>query len=136
MAVPFEILTGVDCEDVARWRSLLSDSPAALEQLFGEAEHRYCRSFPDPAPVYAGRWCAKEAVVKALLPRFRVATRDVAIEAREDGSPSAIVRASVDQSLAQLSVSISHSGQTALAVAVAVFHARGEGARPPSGAGG
>lgn len=37
-----------------------------IARNFTEAERRYCDSQPDPQCSYAGRWAAKEAVIKAV----------------------------------------------------------------------
>lgn len=100
---------GVDVEEVARWHD-----PAAA--LFTDAEHRHCRRMARPAESYAGRWCAKEAVVKALSPFLTVGVRDIEIRATESGAPVAIVR---NRWRGDIRVSIAHSPNVAVAVAVA-----------------
>jgi phosphopantetheine--protein transferase-like protein len=106
---PFGV--GVDVEEVVRW-----EAPAA--RLFTAGEHAHCRAMGRPAESYAGRWCAKEATVKALDPFVRVSVRDVEIGVAGSGAP--VVRLNgVDWSGA-VRLSISHTGTVAVAVAVAV----------------
>src|SRR4051812_39210587 len=77
---------GVDSEVVARWRERLP-SLRRSPRLFTARERQYCDSFADPAPVYAGNWCAKEAVFKAMS-RFGVLTLDqIEIERLVTGCP-------------------------------------------------
>jgi phosphopantetheine--protein transferase-like protein len=111
---------GVDTERVARWRELL---PSLRERqhrrLFTEQEHQYCESFPDSAPVYAGSWCAKEAVFKAVA-RFGVLTLDqIEIERLDTGRPSVRLPLALAQQV-EVQVSISHDAERAVAFAVAV----------------
>ena len=105
---------GIDVEEVARWHD-----PAAA--LFTEAEHRHCQRMARPAESYAGRWCAKEAVLKALSPFLTVGLRDIEIGSTGSGAPSATVRA---RWRGDLRVSIAHSPAVAVAVAIAVRDTR------------
>ncbi|MCD8315885.1 MAG: holo-ACP synthase, partial [Eggerthellaceae bacterium] len=56
---------GVDIVEIDRIRKILKRSPA-FKNIFSENERKYCDSMTDPAPHYACRFAAKEAVVKAL----------------------------------------------------------------------
>lgn len=106
---------GVDVEDVARWHD-------PDERLFTTAERRHCEAHGDPAQAFAGRWAAKESVVKAVLPHCAVTPRDVEIVAAPDGAPQARIR--LPEHLAgalAVSVSISHTHHTAMACAVATL---------------
>ncbi|GIJ51689.1 hypothetical protein Val02_85750 [Virgisporangium aliadipatigenens] len=99
---------GVDVEEVDRW----ADPPRGL---FTEAEHAHCRSMGRPAESYAGRWCAKEATVKALDPFVRVSLRDVEIGVAAGGAP--VVRVPWNGAVR---LSIAHTERIAVAVAIAV----------------
>ena len=60
----FEDLSiGTDIEDVARFKNV---SEAFKERIFTPLETEYCSSKSFPAQHYAARFCAKEAVFKAL----------------------------------------------------------------------
>ncbi|MGH2734944.1 MAG: holo-ACP synthase [Actinomycetota bacterium] len=114
-----ELGVGVDCEDVARWRALVEDlDDSSAGRLFHESEHAYCRKFADPAPVYAGRWCAKEAVLKALSQWATFDLRAVRIEPGPGGRPVAVVDHPIAERV-EVKVSIAHTANTAMAVAVA-----------------
>jgi phosphopantetheine--protein transferase-like protein len=125
--MPQHFGVGVDTEQVARWRQLLPNLRAASHRrLFSEQEHRYCESFADPAPVYAGHWCAKEAVFKAVSSVGQEAgaggtlTIDqIEIEHLSTGCPVARLPGDWAQTL-RVKVSISHDAQRALAFAVAL----------------
>lgn len=110
---------GVDVEEVSRFRQPPSD-------LFTEAEVAYCTAQGDSAEAFAGTWCAKEAVVKALSAHISVLPRDIEVTRGPNGAPRAELRASARIAgasgvLPQIHISITHAGGLAVAVAAAVF---------------
>lgn len=107
---------GVDAEDIARWAG--SRLPGN-QLLFSARERAYCESRAEPTQVYAGHWCAKEAVVKALARFVTVSPREVEIGHAPDGRPIATV-SGIDQGAFDLEVSVSYTPHVAVAVAVAV----------------
>ena len=117
------VLVGTDCEEIERWIGLNGDD---LEDprfpLFSKAEHAYCSMQAEPAQHYAVRWCAKEAVRKALAPVVTVDLRRVEVQRSENGVPSASI-ADLDLNALgiSLSLSMSHSEYTAIASVVAVL---------------
>jgi len=111
---------GVDSEVVERWRQRLP-SLRRIARLFTEREHEYCERFADPAPVYAGSWCAKEAVFKAVS-RFGTLTLDqIEIERLATGCPCVHLPPALAQ-IVRVRVSITHDTERAVAFAVAVAH--------------
>lgn len=54
---------GVDIEDIVRFED---KSQKFLDKIFTEDEQKYCFSKQNPARHFAVRFCAKEAVIKAL----------------------------------------------------------------------
>ena len=121
----FEPFVGIDIEDIDRWRKLLPEIDAALgKRIFFPEEHEYCRKYADKAPRYAGRWCAKEAVFKALSSRYKLLATDIKILCDSEERPY------VDLSHERFAganpiirLSISHSDTTALAFALALVPA-------------
>lgn len=102
---------GVDIETVARFAT-------ADARLFTAAELELCASSHDPAESRAGRWCAKEAVVKAVARHTLLSPREVEILADPDGRPVVrLLRAQLDH--LHCDVSITHGGGIAAAVAAA-----------------
>lgn len=54
---------GVDIEDIRRFKN---KSQKFLDRIFTKAEQEYCMQKSNPASHFAVRFCAKEAVTKAL----------------------------------------------------------------------
>ena len=54
---------GVDIEDIDRF---VGKSENFYKKIFTASEIEYCQNFSNPESHFAGRFCAKEAVVKAL----------------------------------------------------------------------
>lgn len=114
---------GVDVESVERWRRelprLASGGPSRA--LFTEEEHAYCAGFADPAPRYAGRWCAKEAVLKALSRWVTLEPRQIEIVRGPGEAPEARVASdALPDARIVFRLSVSHSRDTAVAFAVAI----------------
>ncbi|HHX41339.1 MAG TPA: holo-ACP synthase, partial [Armatimonadetes bacterium] len=57
---------GTDIIEIARIEAAMNRSPAFSKRLFTEAEASYCNARGRPAQHFAGRFAAKEAVIKAL----------------------------------------------------------------------
>ncbi len=121
---------GVDLIDIDRIVAVLGRFPERFRRrVLTDAEDRYCRGRVERI---AGRWAAKEAVSKVLGLGVRgVGWREIEILPNRAGQPQvylharAAARAAVLQ-LEELTVSITHERQAAVAVAIA--H-RGEGTR-------
>ena len=57
---------GIDLLDVGRLERALERRPRLAERVFTDAERDYAAARPRPAMHLAARFCAKEAVAKAL----------------------------------------------------------------------
>jgi holo-[acyl-carrier protein] synthase len=60
------VSVGIDLLEVARLESALERRPGLAERLFTDAEREYAAGMARPAMHLAARFCAKEAVAKAL----------------------------------------------------------------------
>lgn len=100
---------GVDAEEIARWHE-----PDL--RLFTPAERAHCGT---SAERFAGRWCAKEAVVKALGPFVAASVRDVEVLAEPSGRPVVRLADRLAAAGVVVAVSITHTRSVAVAVAVA-----------------
>jgi len=113
---------GIDCEEISRWEGLShTSSTDSRFALFTESEHRYCSSNAHPAQHYAGRWCLKEATVKALAGVVAITTRDVEVEHIPNENPRVTVPSKA-KALTEISfmASVTHSELTAAAVVIAL----------------
>lgn len=114
---------GNDIIEIARIRkSIERQGQAFIERLFTPREIEYCNKYKDPIPHYAGRFAAKEAIVKALGTGFgaQIHFHDIEILNDEAGKPIAFLSQSVQKNLLNptLFLSISHCTEYATAVAI------------------
>lgn len=115
---------GVDVEAI---EAVNVENETFVERNFTQAEQAYCKKAASPQSSFAGRWSAKEAVFKALGVSSKGAgapLKEIEILSDENGAPvvnlhgdaaTAAKRAGVKS----VSVSISHSDDQAVAIAVA-----------------
>ena len=115
---------GIDIIEIDRIRRAIERWPGFTERLFSEGERSYCDRHSDPAARYAARFCAKEAVAKALGRALR--WRDVEVTLDPSGRPriglsgKAAVYANISEGGSVL-VSLSHSRDYAVASVALVF---------------
>ncbi|HKF80352.1 MAG TPA: holo-ACP synthase [Thermoleophilaceae bacterium] len=111
---------GLDLLDVQRLERALERRPRLAERLFTDAEREYARVRARPVQHLAARFCAKEAVAKALglqgwsFRDVEVVATGAAPEVRLSGR----VAERADQLGAAVSLSLTHTGTTAGAVAL------------------
>jgi holo-[acyl-carrier protein] synthase len=98
-----------------------------INRVYTEREIEYCRSRKAATQHFAGRWAAKEAVLKALGTGWRrgISWRDVEIRNDVAGRPSVAMRGGarefVEQSgIREMLISISHCRSHATAYALAL----------------
>ncbi|MCB0308871.1 MAG: holo-ACP synthase [Bdellovibrionales bacterium] len=112
---------GTDIEDIERFRKKpFDESHRFYERLFSKEEIKYCLKFKDPYPHFAGRFCAKEAMVKAASFMGKFFVTDFQVQKAKDGAPLVALwknRHSVKKFflLYCCFVSISHTNNMALA---------------------
>jgi holo-[acyl-carrier protein] synthase len=111
---------GIDLLDVERLERALERHPRLAERLFTDAEREYAASRARPVMHLAARFCAKEAVAKALgLTGWSF--RDVEVVAT-GSAPEIRLSGSAGRRAAELgvtaSVSLTHTGTLAGAVAL------------------
>jgi holo-[acyl-carrier protein] synthase len=112
---------GIDLLEVERLERALERQPRLAERLFTEAEREYASSRARPGQHLAARFCAKEAVAKALgLEAWSF--RDVEVlggEGRPTVRLSGAVAQRADELGLRVDVSLTHSRRDAAAVAIA-----------------
>jgi holo-[acyl-carrier protein] synthase len=111
---------GIDLLDIDRLEQALERRPRLAERVFTEGEREYAAARARPGQHLAARFCAKEAVAKALgLGSFRFL--EVEVVATE-GAPEVRLTGQVAERARELgaspAVSLTHTGTTAGAVAL------------------
>ncbi len=113
-------MIGMDLLEIDRLEAALERRPRLAGRLFTEAELAYAAGTARPGQHLAARFCAKEAVAKALGLRGW-AFRDVEVVAT-GGAPEVRLTGSAAARAQELgaapSISLTHTGATAGAVAV------------------
>jgi phosphopantetheine--protein transferase-like protein len=125
---------GIDLENI---QMFVNKSESFLSRNFTPEEISCCVQSPHPPSSFAGRWCAKEAVIKAICSLFPnksklfqhagAPLRDIEILPSDSGAPQVRFH---DQALtiiktlgvSEVKVSISHTDEHALAQAHAYKH--------------
>jgi holo-[acyl-carrier protein] synthase len=112
---------GIDLLDVARFERALERRPRLAERVFTDAEREYAAGRARPAMHLAARFCAKEAVAKALALEAW-SWRDVEVLGGGDRPPrvrlSGAAAARAGALGATVSVSLTHTNAMAGAVAL------------------
>src|ERR1700754_2067387 len=112
---------GIDQLEIERLEEALARRPRLAERLFTAAERAYAAERARPGQHLAARFCAKEAVAKALgLTGW--AFTDVEV-VREEGAPRVLLHGAVADHAAALGVtevriSLTHTRRDAAAVAI------------------
>ncbi|KAJ2802502.1 fatty acid synthase alpha subunit Lsd1 [Coemansia guatemalensis] len=122
---------GVDIELI---QDINIENDTFIERNFTIREQEYCRSRPNPHASFAGKWCAKEAVIKAVsslnLGRPKVWTKgdaapldEIEINIANSGAPEVILYGDAKDACAKagvssIKVSISHIDDFAIATAI------------------
>ena len=115
-------MVGLDLLEIERFERALERRPRIAERLFTPEERRYAAAKARPGQHLAARFCAKEAVAKALALEGWNFT-DVEVVAT-GGAPDVRLSGSAGARAAELGVkvrlSLSHTDTTAGAVALAL----------------
>jgi holo-[acyl-carrier protein] synthase len=115
---------GLDLLEIERLERALERRPGLADRLFTEGERAYAASRARPGQHLAARFCAKEAVAKALGLTIW-SFRDVEVIAT-DGAPLVSLTGAAGRRAAELGVqvriSLTHTRQQAAAVAIIDRH--------------
>lgn len=111
---------GTDIVEIARVERAINRTRTFAERIYTEAEIAYCQSRGRPYQHYAGRFAAKEAVIKAL--GRAVPWREIEILNDERGKPLCTLHGKAAEIAAgrQILVSISHCETYCTATAIAI----------------
>jgi holo-[acyl-carrier protein] synthase len=98
-----------------------------IDRVYTTAEIEYCRSRKQATQHFAGRWAAKEAILKAIGTGWRrgISWRDIEVRNNEGGRPSVALCGGARDVVEQLGVgdvlvTISHCRTHATAFAIAM----------------
>jgi holo-[acyl-carrier protein] synthase len=113
---------GIDQLEIERLERALERRPRLAERLFTEGERAYAAERARPAQHLAARFCAKEAVAKALALEAWSFT-DVEVVRDGEGPPRVLLHGAVAARAEQLGVvavhiSLTHTRRDAAAVAI------------------
>ena len=106
---------GVDIEDIERFRGKSTDF---LERVFTPLELEYCNKFKNPESHLAVRFCAKEAVIKALTPFGIKIAEYNKIEIYFDDYPKVRILKDLGKNI-NFDISLSHDKTKAIAFVIA-----------------
>ena len=113
-------MIGLDLLEIDRLERALARRPGLAERLFTDAERAYAATQSRPAQHLAARFCAKEAVSKALAMDV-LRPRDIEVQGT-GGPPSVRLHGAVAERAQELGVvvhlSLTHTRTTAAAVAM------------------
>lgn len=117
---------GTDIVEIERIRGMIDrHGDSFLERCFTPDEIAFATKYKDPAVRYAGRWAAKEAVVKVLGTGFikGITFHDIEVLPLHTGQPQIRLSGEAAERAAELQievviVSISHAVNYATATAI------------------
>jgi len=116
---------GVDLCEIARMERAIGRHPTLRERVFTPEEIAYCDSKARPAESYAGRFAAREAVIKALGGYRGKRWQDISVTRAPSGAPAIRLdgnaKARADAlGISKVLITFTHEKTNAVAFAVAV----------------
>ena len=116
---------GVDICEIARMERALARHPSMRGRVFTPEEIAYCDSKGRPAESYAGRFAAREAVIKALGGYRGKRWQDISVTRAPSGAPTIRLDGNAQRRANMLGISrvlitFTHERANAVALAVAV----------------
>ena len=114
-------MVGIDVENIERFKNL---DTHLIERVYTKQEINYCYGRAKSYIHFAGIWCAKEAVVKALTD-LSLAVSEIEILHHENGAPYVNITPKINEYLTKkkmqnISISISHTDIIATAIAMLI----------------
>jgi holo-[acyl-carrier protein] synthase len=109
---------GIDLLEIDRMERALERHPRLAERVFTDGEREYAARKGRPGRHLAARFAAKEAVVKALGLRDGFGLRDIEVVAGEPPTVRLSGRAAEVAAGRTVDISLTHSRESAAAVAV------------------
>lgn len=121
---------GVDICEIERMERALARHPTMRERVFTPEEIAYCDARARPAESYAGRFAAREAVIKALGGYRRRRWQDIAVTRSASGAPRVLLQGNAKRradalGVTDVLVTFTHERTHAVAFALALGDHRG-----------
>lgn len=117
-----KIYLGNDIEQISRFSRLLNKKPRIVRKMFFESEWKYAIAKANPSSTLTGIWCSKEAILKAFSPLKSISIVEIEITHSIQGFPIPILHSEGLRNFEfQVSLSISHSQDYAIATAIVNF---------------
>ena len=113
-------MIGLDLLEIDRLERALARRPRLAERLFTDAERDYAAARARPAQHLAARFCAKEAVAKAIGIEGGWAFRDVEVVATSGAPQVRLSGRAAELAPGPVRISLTHTKTTAGAVALVV----------------
>lgn len=116
---------GVDICEIGRMERALTRHPTMRERVFTAEERAYCDGRARPAESYAGRFAAREAVIKAFGGYRGKRWQDISVTRSPSGAPAirlegnAKIRADM-LGIDRVLITFTHERTNAVAFAIAV----------------
>ena len=112
---------GIDIVEVNRVNKLISKTGELFKnKVFTNLEQKYCESKSSPSIHYAGRFAAKESIIKAVKSsgyNNPILFKDIEILPSESGAPIVVLHFGIK---CECKVSISHTESHATATALCI----------------
>lgn len=115
---------GIDLVDIARFERAMSRTPRLGPRLFADAERVRAGGESLPLRSLAGRFAAKEALIKAIGDSLDIGWHDMPVVADELGNPAFALQGAAASAVAargirRVHLSMSHDAGLAIAFVVA-----------------
>ena len=120
---------GIDLVEVDRIRRLVNKYPKFIERFFAKEEIDYCNSKKNRLIHFAGKFTAKEAVIKSMgVGNKSLKLKEIQISVNKNSIPKIILHGTAfsfakDKNIEEILISITHTKEYAIAIA----YARGTG---------
>ena len=116
---------GVDICEIDRMERALARHPTLRERVFTAEERAYCDSRARPAESYAGRFAAREAVIKALGGYRGRGWQEISVTRSPSGAPAIRLEGNAKAradllGISDVLVSFTHERSSAVAFVIAV----------------
>ncbi|MDW8055715.1 MAG: holo-ACP synthase [Elusimicrobiota bacterium] len=113
-------MIGIDIVETKRIAKLIRNK-RFVQRVFSSEEINYCENKKNKVQHYSARFAAKEAIWKALSGKYSIPLKNIVIKNIQNGKPEVVLE---DKKLKRikLEVSLSHTKEYAIAVAIVVYN--------------